>query len=282
MLGIVKYNFCNRSVRVFAMMSIQFVQSGINNDDQILLLKELIPFKVSIPYLMNAYDILVHELDEKVALMINNDNDDATSHSIEQFRFVYNNLLIVCSLLLHLHSVNTVPFLSDTQKFTIDQTARRSYLLQKCIDYHLIHNKNQDSSLSEENNNNIDPFNQEYLIHVEIKKIIASGNNNNNITSNLLEWSYRSSIHDIIEDDDERISQSMLQMIDKEELAYEENLLLDMANTPIPNNNNCTTTPTEIAESILVIMKHTTNDKKNTIRKYFHKRFQDEWEEIIS
>lgn len=132
-----------------------------------------------------------------------------TEEQRQQYSDRLGTLRLVCSLLLS----DAVMWTEQRQRAVLESTARRAQLLQQCIGTTRETYDDEAALLA---------------VHVEVSS---------SSTSDLMhiEWS-------LAEDDD-----NFLLSINKEDLAAEEELLLQMANTPIPTvqileEENCSTT----------------------------------------
>jgi hypothetical protein len=155
----------------------------------------ILPCPVGLLYLIGVYDDLVSELNSYADDVVTNDTDKLVTD-----QRLLKNLRLVCSLILSIHdaskSAAAENHLSNVQKNVILSTARRCHILQQCI-----HGR-----IDEDDN---------VLTPLQVHQSTADG---------IFTWNFLTTVEE----------NNLLHALDRDQLVAEEEILLQMANTPIP------------------------------------------------
>ena len=198
----------------------------------------LLPYRVSIQELMYRYDCLVIKVNAYGALC---DGDESMvpptmTEEGKQYIEILSALRLVCSLFLSLSSSRRIN-IESKQCAVLESTLRRAWILQNLS---VIGNCGETS----DSPNGKSPFISVQIVETASKSV-ASPDEGDSENDFVLEWKYDSvcAQNDDVVDDNHQIDSENdddiipIAMMTRDELIQEENLLLQMANTPIPSDS---------------------------------------------
>jgi hypothetical protein len=197
----------------------------------------ILPYRVSVQELMHRYDFLVtkvnaHRCDVDLIL-------PATTAKGKRLIEMLDALRLVCSVLLSASSSITasssrITEMQSKQSETLESTTRKAWILRN-----ILSTGNCDEVLDHieiDSRYSNDPFISVQIFYTTSTVIpsLGDGDGENDV---VLEWKYDDvPVHD--NDDESRIENDNtiipISMMTRDELIQEENLLLQMASTPIP------------------------------------------------
>ena len=207
--------------------------SNVEKKGNVLLLHDedvrtVIPNACTLQYLINKYDTFVEIVNQNNN---NNNNDkittDESDDGMNSLSELYQKFRLVCSIILRIDSItfNNNNALSDSKRQIIQSTAYRCYILEKSIE----HIQTNDAIDIVIDYNNPDT----YLFDLDIT--ISLDGTTQQHDKNTYIWSYQQQHNDECDNRHEiHIS------LDQDELAEEEMMLIEMANTPTPFEHTVT------------------------------------------